>query len=66
MDNRQVMEDWLRVHRQLVELEIAFADLAVRAARGEIPLAELDARRAILMATRALCSAAYERAFAGR
>jgi hypothetical protein len=63
MENRQFLDDWLRIHRQLVELEIAFAELALGAARGEVSLTELDARRAILMATRTLCAAAYERAF---
>jgi hypothetical protein len=60
------MQDWVRIHRQVIQLELAFAEVAVRAARGEVSLVELDEQRAILVATRELCSAAYERAFGRR
>lgn len=63
MQNAQALEDWLRIHGQLVELETAFAELALQVARGEVPLAVLDAQRVVLVETRELCSAAYARAF---
>lgn len=63
MQDAQAVQDWLRIHRQLIEFESAFSDLAIRAARGELPLSELDEQRTLLEATRELCTAAYERAF---
>ena len=57
------VENWIKVHRALMDMEAAFTDLALRAASGEVPIHELDAARNRLMATRELCTAAYERAF---
>lgn len=57
------VEDWLRVHRMLLDKEAAFTDLALRAAAGEITLEELDEHRDALMALRSLCAAVYEKAF---
>lgn len=44
-------------------MESAFSDLAMRVAAGEETEQHLQQERRILEATRALCSAAYERAF---
>lgn len=57
------VEDWLRVHRALLEKEAAFTDLALLAASGQISLEHLNEEREDLMALRARCTAAYERAF---
>jgi hypothetical protein len=61
----QPFEDWLRTHRELMGLEMAFTEMAIRATTGEISIEELAERRAVLEATRALCTAAYQRAFPG-
>jgi hypothetical protein len=61
----QPFEDWLRTHRELMGLEMAFTEMAIRAASGEVSVEELAQRRALLEATRALCTAAYQRAFPG-
>jgi hypothetical protein len=57
------VEDWLSVHRLLLEQEAAFTDLAIRAAAGEISLDELDEHREALMSLRAHCTAVYHKAF---
>jgi hypothetical protein len=62
----QAFDDWLRTHRELMALEMAFTDLALRAAVGEVPPEELAEKRAVLEGTRALCSVAYKRAFPER
>jgi hypothetical protein len=59
------MEDWLRIHRRLVELEAEFSDLAMRAAAGEIGMDELQEKRELLMGMRDLSCAIYEKAFGG-
>jgi hypothetical protein len=59
----ELVDDWLRVHRELMEKEAAFTELAVRAASGEVPQEELDQQREKLMGLRALCTAIYEKAF---
>jgi len=64
MFDQSAVQDWLRIHQQLVHQEAEFADLAVRAATGEISVAELQERRQHLIAMRELCSAVYEKAFA--
>lgn len=61
--NPSAMQDWLRVHRRLVELEAEFSDVAMRAAAGEISVDELQEKRNHLTAMRDLCSAIYEKAF---
>jgi len=57
------VEDWLRVHRALLEKEAAFTDLALQAASGQVSLEHLNEEREDLMALRARCTAAYEKAF---
>jgi hypothetical protein len=63
MTDRKRVDEWLRVHRELMDKEAAFTELAVRAANGSVPVAELDEERKALMAMRALCTAVYEKAF---
>lgn len=63
MFDQCAVQDWLRVHRQLVQEEAEFSELAMRAATGEIGMDELQERRLHLMAMRALCAAVYEKAF---
>lgn len=58
-----LVQEWLQIHRELLDFETAFTDLAIRAARGELAPGELDSERARLMAMRQTCTAAYERAF---
>jgi hypothetical protein len=57
------VQEWLQIHRQLVELETAFTDLAIRAVQGDVPPDQLQRERIHLITTRELCTAAYERAF---
>ena len=63
MFDQCAVQDWLRVHRQLVQEEAAFSEVAMRAATGEIRLEELQEKRLQLMAMRELCAAVYEKAF---
>lgn len=63
MQTSAAVEDWLRVHRQLLAMENAFTDLALRAAVGEVPPEQLDEERQRLMHMRVLCTAVYEKAF---
>ena len=57
------VQQWLQIHRELMELETAFTDLAMRAVHGEVPPDQLQQERLHLLTTRELCTAAYERAF---
>lgn len=57
------VREWLQIHRELVELETAFTDLAIRAVDGEVPTEQLQQERLHLLTTRELCTSAYERAF---
>jgi hypothetical protein len=59
----QPFDDWLRTHRELMSLELAFTEMAIRATTGEVSIEELAERRTVLEATRSLCTAAYQRAF---
>lgn len=61
--NKDAVEDWLRVRRDLLAKEAAFTDLAIRVAAGEGSEQELQQHRLILEGMRELCSAAYQRAF---
>ena len=61
--NKDVVEDWLRVRRQLLEMEAAFTALAIKVANGGESEAALQEQRQVLEAQRELCSAAYARAF---
>lgn len=65
MQNSQPVRDWLTIHRELLEFETAFTDLAMQAARGELSMAELDSQRSRLLLLRELCTAAYQKAFPG-
>lgn len=65
MTDRSLVDDWLRVHRQLMTQESEFTNLAMRAAQGEVPVEELDEARAKLLGLRELCNAVYARAFPG-
>jgi hypothetical protein len=62
-DDPSPVDDWLRIHRLLMDKETAFTDLALRAAAGEVSLEELDEQRQELMALRELCNAVYKRTF---
>lgn len=64
MQEPQDVQEWLQVHRALLEREAAFTDLAIRAVDGQVSPEELDEQRKSLMALRALCTAVYEKAFA--
>ena len=61
--SKQRIDEWLDVHRQLVERENAFTALALQAAAGEVSLVELEERREALMNLRAHCAVVYEKAF---
>lgn len=63
MGDPKAIEDWLRVHRQLLDQESAFTDFALRSVSGEVSLVELEKRREELMSLRQACTAAYNRAF---
>jgi hypothetical protein len=62
--DRSAMQDWLRVHRRLVELEAEFSDAAMRAAAGKIGMEELQEKHELLLGMRDLATAVYEKAFA--
>lgn len=57
------VQDWLAVHRELLNREAAFTDVAIRAALGQITMDELSEQRRELVDLRERCSAAYELAF---
>ena len=57
------VQEWLQIHRELMQLETAFTDLAMRAVHGEVAADRLQQERLHLLAMRELCTAAYERAF---
>lgn len=61
--DRSSVDEWIRVHRALMEQEAEFTSLALRAAQGEVPDSELDAARARLLGMRELCNAVYVKAF---
>lgn len=63
MPNTTLVDDWIRVHRELMAKESQFTDLAIRAAHGEIPVEQLDEARAVLLGLRELCNAVYIKAF---
>ncbi len=60
---QDAVQDWLRVHRDLVGAEIEFSAHALDAVAGTISTKELARRRALLETLRELCGAAYARAF---
>jgi hypothetical protein len=61
--NHTDVEEWIRVHRLLMEKEASFTDLALQAAAGSVSIEELDEERQVLMALRAVCASVYEKAF---
>jgi hypothetical protein len=61
--DRSAVDEWIRVHRTLMEQEAEFTSLALRASRGELPDSELDEARARLLGMRELCNAIYSKAF---
>lgn len=61
--NLQAVEDWLRVRRDLLDMESAFTKLAIKVTEGAETEDALRQQRAVLQAQRELCTAAYERAF---
>jgi hypothetical protein len=61
--DRNHIEDWLRIHRELMEREAAFTDLALRAADGSVSIQKLEEERQMLMGLRALCTSVYGKAF---
>lgn len=63
MIDRLPIGEWLKVHRELMEREANFAAIALKAAAGEISVAELDEARKELLAMREHCNAIYARAF---
>lgn len=63
--NNEIVQEWLRVHRALLDREARFTTLALKAAEGELSLQQLQEERALLEAERDLCAAAYRRAFPG-
>ena len=63
MAERSLVEEWIQVHRRLMAQEAEFTGLALRAARGEVRVEELEAARARLLAMREECNAAYGKAF---
>lgn len=61
--NAQAVQDWLQIRRQLLDMETAFTQIAIRVMEGNETEQVLQERRERLEAQRALCAAAYERAF---
>lgn len=59
----QAFNDWIQAHRELMQMEMTFTALAVRAAEGDYPEEQLAQERALLEASRERCAAAYARAF---
>lgn len=59
------VEDWLRIRRELLEMESNFTQMAIRVTEGLESQEVLATNRQVLEATRALCAAAFERAFPG-
>lgn len=64
--NAQAVQDWLQIRRELLDMETAFTNLAIRVAQGQESEEVMQAQRQVLEATRELCSAAYQRAFPAR
>jgi hypothetical protein len=61
--NKDAVEDWLRVRRQLLKMESDFTDMAITVASGIGSQEQLQQARVMLEAMRELCTAAYQRAF---
>lgn len=64
MDNTtKAMEDWLRMHRSVVERDLAFTDLLIEAIDGKVSQERLRKEHALLVAERELCAEVYAQAF---
>jgi hypothetical protein len=63
--DKSAVNDWLRIHRTLMEKEAAFTETALKAARGEVSTAQLEQERHQLLALRELCNTVYKTAFPG-
>lgn len=63
MPTAAAVQEWIQIHRTLIDKESAFTDLAIRAASGAASAETLQAQHEELMAIRLLCAAAYEKAF---
>lgn len=63
MSTAAAVQEWIQIHRTLIEKESAFTDLAIRAASGAASPEELHAEHEALMAVRQQCTAAYAKAF---
>jgi hypothetical protein len=61
--NNDAVQDWLRIRRNLLDMEATFTSLAIKVANAEESEDLLRQERALLEAQRELCSAAYQRAF---
>ncbi len=59
------MQDWLKVHRTLMEAEAKFADMAVDFTSGSVTQAELDAQQRHVEALRLLSKAVFDAAVSG-
>ncbi|TWO67777.1 hypothetical protein FN976_25670 [Caenimonas sedimenti] len=57
------VEDWLKVHRRLIDAETEFTDLAIKSTDGSVSQQQLDEARKNLIALRELCSVIYIKAF---
>jgi hypothetical protein len=66
MPDSNDVEAWLQVHRELMEREAAFTDLALQAATGALAVAELEGERRKLMDLRTFCVSMYAKAFPKR
>lgn len=64
--NNEAVQEWLRVRRNLLEMEASFTSLAISVASGEAAEDLLQQQRQLLEAQRELCTAAYLRAFPER
>lgn len=59
----KAVQDWLRIHQELMAKEALFTDLAMRVASGQASLELLDEERQVLMGLRAHCTVLFEAAF---
>jgi hypothetical protein len=58
------MQDWLKVHKALMEAELKLAALAARVDSGGVTEAELEEQHRQVLALRALAQSVFETALA--
>jgi hypothetical protein len=58
----RTMQDWLKVHKALMEAELKLADLASRTSTGQVTEAELAGQHQQVLALRALAQSVFETA----